>query len=91
MNDLKDDYDPYQEMKRFYSMSDPSEVDQFRFVEAMEYLIKNAYFPEDIPVYSFNLAKSSWDSYGIMDYADKRIIKRHFVFSMNVTLHSVFV
>jgi hypothetical protein len=45
MNDLKEDYDPYQEMKRFYSMSDPSEEDQFRFVEAMEYLIKNAYFP----------------------------------------------
>ena len=56
MNDLKEDYDAYQEMKRFYSMSDPSEEDQFRFVEAMEYLIKNAYFPEDIPVYSFNLA-----------------------------------
>lgn len=51
-----DMYDPYQEMTDFYRLDDPTEDDQFRFVEAMEYLIKNSAEPDDKEVYSYNLA-----------------------------------
>lgn len=51
-----DSYDPYQEMKEFYRLDDPTEDEQFRFVEAMEYLIKNAFFDDDIIAFSYNLA-----------------------------------
>lgn len=51
-----DSYDPYQEMKEFYRLDDPTEDEQFRFVEAMEYLIKNAVFVDDIIAFSYNLA-----------------------------------
>ena len=37
-----DSYDPYEEMKNFYRLDDPTEDEQFRFVEAMKYLIDTA-------------------------------------------------
>ena len=42
-NNFEQAYDPYEEMKQFYSLDDPTEADQFRFVEAMEYLIRTVY------------------------------------------------
>ena len=51
-----DSYDPYQEMKEFYRLDDPTEDEQFRFVEAMEYFIRNAEFPDDAVAFSYNLA-----------------------------------
>lgn len=55
-NNFEKAYDPYEEMKHFYSLDNPTEADQFRFVEAMEYLIRTAYDPVDIRAFSFNLA-----------------------------------
>lgn len=44
-----------------YSLDDPAEADQFRFVEAMEYLIRPAYDPVDIRAFSFTLAMYTRD------------------------------
>lgn len=49
-------YDPYKEMKEFYRLDDPTADEQFRFVEAMEYLIENSPTDDDIAAFSFNLA-----------------------------------
>ncbi len=51
-----DSYDPYEEMKNFYRLDDPTEDEQFRFVEAMKYLIDTAFFEDDIIAFSYNLA-----------------------------------
>ena len=51
-----DQYDPYEEMHAFYRLDDPTEEEQFRFVEAMKYLIDTAYDPADIIAFSYNLA-----------------------------------
>lgn len=32
-------YDPWEEMHAFYRLDDPTEEEQFRFVEAMKYII----------------------------------------------------
>lgn len=48
--------DALDEMQAFYKLDDPTEEEQFRFVEAMKYLIENA-GPWDYPqAYMFNLA-----------------------------------
>lgn len=44
-DEFKGSYDPYEEMHAFYSLDDPTEDEQFRFVEAMEYLIRTTYDP----------------------------------------------
>lgn len=49
-------FDPFEEMHTFYSLDDPTEEQQFRFVEAMKLLIDRSFWEEDIPVLSFNLA-----------------------------------
>ena len=49
-------YDPYKEMHDFYSLDDPTEEQQFRFVEAMKYIIDNAWDDSDIRAFSYNLA-----------------------------------
>ena len=49
-------HDPYAEMQAFYKLDDPTEEEQFRFVEAMEYLIQTAYDPADRIAFSYNLA-----------------------------------
>ncbi len=51
-----DSYDPYEEMKNFYRLDDPTEDEQFRFVEATKYLIDTAYYEDDIIAFSYNLA-----------------------------------
>ncbi|MCR5847650.1 MAG: hypothetical protein K6G75_05975 [Lachnospiraceae bacterium] len=48
-------YDPYREMS-YYQLDCPTEEEQFRFVEAMEYLIENSGLEEDSMVFSYNLA-----------------------------------
>lgn len=53
---FKGSYDPYAEMHAFYGLDDPTEDEQFRFVEAMEYLIRTAYDPVDKQAMSYNLA-----------------------------------
>lgn len=53
---MTNSYDPYEEMHRFYGLDDPTEEDQFRFVEAMQYLIRNSYDSVDIRAFSYNLA-----------------------------------
>lgn len=55
-DDYRDSYNPYREMNEFYRLDDPTEEEQFRFVEAMERLIKNAVFEDDIIAFSYNLA-----------------------------------
>ena len=52
----RDAYDPYKVMHDFYRLDNPSEEEQFQFVEAMEYLIKTAVFDDDIIAFSYNLA-----------------------------------
>ena len=49
-------YDPFEEMHSFYSKDDPTEEEQFRFVEAMEYLINTSFSPVDVEAFSYNLA-----------------------------------
>ena len=49
-------YDPYEEMHAFYRLDDPTEEEQFRFVEAMKYLVEKAYDPVEKQMSSFNLA-----------------------------------
>ena len=44
------------EMHAFYEKDNPTEEEQFRFVEAMKYLIDTAVFPDDIRAFSYNLA-----------------------------------
>lgn len=44
------------EMHAFYEKDNPTEEEQFRFVEAMKYLIDTAVFPDDIMAFSYNLA-----------------------------------
>lgn len=56
MGEVLKDYDPYAEMHAFYRRDDPTEDEQFRFVEAMEYLIRTAWDPTDKIAMSFNLA-----------------------------------
>ena len=56
MSGANDSYDPYQHMSEFYKLDNPSEDEQFRFVEAMDHIIKTSPFPEDISIFSFNLA-----------------------------------
>lgn len=51
-----DSYDPFEEMHNFYKLDDPTEDEQFRFVEAMKYLIDTAVFEDDIIAFSYNLA-----------------------------------
>lgn len=46
-------FDPYKVSSEFYKKDDPTEAEQFEFVEAMEYLIKTDSVPY---VYMFNLA-----------------------------------
>ncbi len=49
-------FDPYEEMHAFYASDNPSEEQQFRFVEAMKYLIDTAVFDSDVIAFSYNLA-----------------------------------
>ena len=51
-----DSYDPYQHMKEFYKLNNPTEEEQFRFVEAMDNIINTSPFPEDRLAGVFNLA-----------------------------------
>lgn len=44
------------EMHAFYEKDNLTEEEQFRFVEAMKYLIDTAVFPDDIRAFSYNLA-----------------------------------
>ena len=53
---MNQQYDPYAEMKAFYKLDDPTEEQQFRFVEAMKYAVETAYFEDDIVAASYNLA-----------------------------------
>lgn len=53
---FRDSYDPYEEMRAFYRLDDPTEEEQFNFVESLEYLIKTASSPADKEAFSFNLA-----------------------------------
>lgn len=55
-NHGKDVFDPYEEMHAFYRLDDPTEEEQFRFVEAMKLLIDSAVFEDDIIAFSYNLA-----------------------------------
>ncbi len=55
-DEVQDLYDPYKEMSIIYRLDDPTEEQQFRFVEAMKYLVETAYFEGDIVAFSFNLA-----------------------------------
>lgn len=43
-------------MDAYYASEDPTEEEQFRFVEAMQYLIDTAYDPVDTMAFSYNLA-----------------------------------
>lgn len=52
----QDSFDPYEEMSAFYREDDPTEEQQFRFVEAMKQLIDSAYLEDDIIAFSYNLA-----------------------------------
>ena len=45
---FEDSFDPYQEMRAFYRLDDPTEEQQFRFVESMKYLIDTAIFESDV-------------------------------------------
>ena len=49
-------YDPYEHMREFYKLDNPSEDEQFRFVEAMQHIIQTSPFPEDRSIFSYNLA-----------------------------------
>ncbi len=49
-------FDPYEEMRAFYRLDNPTEEQQFRFVEAMKFLIDNSYFESDIIASCYNLA-----------------------------------
>ncbi|MBR6384244.1 MAG: sel1 repeat family protein [Lachnospiraceae bacterium] len=51
----KEYYDPFREMS-YYKLDCPTEEEQFRFVEAMEYLIETAVFEDDVIAFSYNLA-----------------------------------
>ena len=51
-----DSYDPYQHLKEFYKLNNPTEEEQFRFVEAMDNIINTSPFPEDRLAGVFNLA-----------------------------------
>ena len=53
---MESSYDPYKEMKNFYRKGEPSDEEQFRFVETMRYLIDTAVFDDDINAFSYNLA-----------------------------------
>lgn len=54
MGGYRDDYyDPFQVMKDYYRLQDPTEEEQFRFVEAMQELIRRESEPY---VYMYNLA-----------------------------------
>ena len=53
---FKGSYDPYKEMHAFYGLDDPTADEQFRFAEAMEYLIRTSRDPEDKKAMSYNLA-----------------------------------
>ncbi len=56
MSGKADSYDPYKVMHDFYKLDDPSEDEQFQFVEAMEYIINTSVFSDDIIAFSYNLA-----------------------------------
>ena len=57
MNDRPSNlFDPIDEMHAFYRQDDPSEEQQFRFVEAMKILIDEAFWEDDIIAFSYNLA-----------------------------------
>lgn len=49
-------FNPIDEMHAFYRKDDPTEEEQFRFVESMKYLIETAYNKDDISAFSYNLA-----------------------------------
>jgi hypothetical protein len=49
-------YDPFEEMHEYYRLDNPTEAEQFRFVEAMEYAINNSVYENDIIACSYNLA-----------------------------------
>ncbi|MBQ9046387.1 MAG: sel1 repeat family protein [Solobacterium sp.] len=53
---MKNQFDPFAEMHAYYRLDDPSAEEQFRFVEAMKYLIATAYPEDDREAYCFNLA-----------------------------------
>ncbi len=52
----RDAFDPFLEMQNFYRSDDPTEEQQFRFVEAMKMLIDGAAWESDIVAFSYNLA-----------------------------------
>ena len=56
MAGIVNSYDPFKVMHDYYKLDNPSEDEQFQFVEAMQYLIKTAVFLDDIIAFSFNLA-----------------------------------
>ena len=49
-------FNPYEIMSEFYRLDNPTEEDQFVFVEALSMIIKDSDEPEEIEVASFNLA-----------------------------------
>ena len=49
-------YDPYEHMKEFYKLDNPSEDEQFRFVVAMQHIIHTSPLPEDRSIFCYNLA-----------------------------------
>lgn len=53
---FQDSFDPIEEMHAFYRLDDPTEEQQFRFVEAMKILIDRAVWEDDIIAFSYNLA-----------------------------------
>ncbi len=53
---VRDSFDPIEEMHAFYRQDDPTEEQQFRFVEAMKILIDQAVWEDDIIAFSYNLA-----------------------------------
>jgi len=53
---FQDSFDPIEEMHAFYRQDDPTEEQQFRFVEAMKILIDRAISDDDIIAFSYNLA-----------------------------------
>ena len=52
----KEYYHPYEEMKKFYKLDNPTEEEQFRYVEALKFAIDVAVTETDIIAFSYNLA-----------------------------------